>query len=79
MIGNNRVGSCRDNILSATHGACREGIYLTASVKVVRRVRLNDKPRIASPQGAQIRQSLGYEAAEARRMGIDRMRPFRQA
>ena len=41
-------------------------------------IRLDDKPTIANEQGAQIRQSLGYEVADARRMDIDRIRPFRQ-
>ncbi len=35
-IGNGQVGICRDNILRASDGNCREGISLTASVKVVR-------------------------------------------
>ena len=36
VIGNDRVGSCRDNILRGSDGYCREGISLTASVNAVR-------------------------------------------
>ena len=65
MIGNDLVGSCRDNILRASDGDCREGISLTASVKVVRGLGNLDYV-FGLARNRRLRKIIGTEMQQAR-------------